>query len=70
MHRRPLRVAEADLNMTEAQLFARWIRACQELNLRYFHVYSGMMGQFGYPDLTIAGPGGVWFVELKSINGT
>ena len=60
----------ADINMTEAQLLARWISTCERLGFCWFHIYNGLICQFGLPDLIIAGPCGVWFVELKSVGAT
>jgi hypothetical protein len=64
------KVCAEDAAMTEAMLLAKIIRMCEELGLKYHHVYVGRVGQVGYVDLTIAGPGGLLLRELKSALGT
>jgi len=57
--------------MTEAQLQARMLARCRRMGLLVFHARDSRRSAGpGYPDLTIAGPGGVLWAELKSAGGT
>lgn len=55
--------------MKEIQYQRRVTETCNYLGLRYYHTYDSRMNVAGYPDLTIVGPGGVLFVELKADKG-
>lgn len=65
--------------MTEAEFQQRITDLCDTLGLTWTHFRpavekSGkwatpLSGRKGWPDLVIAGPGGVLFVELKTDNG-
>jgi len=56
--------------MTESDLQAEVIRMARDLRLAVFHSTDARRDiGAGYPDLTIVGPGGVAFVELKSASG-
>jgi hypothetical protein len=56
--------------MLESELQRQVIAQAQELNLRVFHSTDARrdVGP-GYPDLTIVGPGGIAFIELKTETG-
>ena len=68
--RAPEPIDPRDTLMTEAQLLSRCIGLAQWLGLKYFHSYSGLVCQVGYPDLTIAGPCGFIIRECKAAYGT
>lgn len=64
--------------MSEAELVDAIIELCMYLRLRVCHFRpaltakgyrTAIQGHSGYPDLTIAGPGGVLFREVKSDKG-
>lgn len=57
--------------MTEDELEAEMEALCPRLGLVYHHCRHSRRcrGAPGFPDLTIAGPRGVMFRELKSENG-
>lgn len=53
--------------MTEAMLQASILELARHHRLQAFHVYdSRRSAGVGFPDLCIAGPGGVVFAELKN----
>lgn len=53
--------------MTEAMLQSSVLELCRTYRLLAFHVYdSRRSAGIGFPDLCIAGPGGVVFAELKN----
>lgn len=49
----------------EAEFQTSVFELCAELDLRVFHAYNHPRNAAGYPDLTIAGPRGVIWAELK-----
>lgn len=56
--------------MSEAQYLNAVILFCRRLGLYVFHNYDGFrVTEPGFPDLVIAGPNGVIFVELKVRGG-
>lgn len=55
--------------MTEAQLQAAVLELCKLRGLLAYHVHDSRRSAAGFPDLVIAGPGGVIFRELKSEAG-
>jgi len=55
--------------MTERELDKHIARLCKDLALLRYHTFDSRQSTSGYPDLTIAGPGGVIFAELKSGTG-
>lgn len=65
--------------MTEQQLLDAVLDLCQLLQLRVMHIRPAKLGDrwltavntagIGYPDLTIAGPGGIAYRELKTDTG-
>ena len=57
--------------MSEAELLARVVLLMDELGLAWHHCYEPRCcgGSPGWPDLTIAGSGGIVFRELKSEDG-
>jgi len=56
--------------VTEAQLQARVIELAVWEGLAVFHCHNSLRSTGpGYPDLTIAGAGGMLFAELKSATG-
>jgi hypothetical protein len=50
-------------------LDARIRRFCDDLGLLRYHTHDARRSPRGYPDLTICGPGGVLFRELKTQRG-
>lgn len=57
--------------MREDQLQEAILELCKYLRLKVFHVYDSRKSAGpGFPDLVIAGPGGVVFAELKSEKGS
>jgi hypothetical protein len=56
--------------MTEKELDKNIRRLCADLGLHRYHVLDSRGSSAGFPDLVIAGPGGVIFAELKSARGT
>lgn len=67
------RIAPAAIPMdhawSEDDLQREVLGACRQLDLLAYHTHDSRRSQPGYPDLTIAGRGGVLFVELKSATG-
>lgn len=61
-----IRVRDA---MSEADLQAAVLAMCRWMGLLVYHTHDSRRSQPGYPDLTIAGPGGVIFRELKTARG-
>lgn len=55
--------------MTEAQLQASVLGLCRWAGVMAYHTHDSRRSQPGYPDLTIAGPKGVLFRELKTASG-
>jgi hypothetical protein len=55
--------------MTEADLQRAVIDLIRWLGLRYFHDNDARRNRAGFPDLVIAGAGGVAFRELKTAVG-
>lgn len=55
--------------MTEKQLLEQVLVTCTWLGLLAYHNHDSRRSQRGFPDLVIAGPGGVLWVELKSATG-
>lgn len=56
--------------MTEADYQKRITDLCDWLGLRWFHSGDSRRDSCaGYPDLTIVGPGGLIFAELKTERG-
>jgi hypothetical protein len=55
--------------MTERQLLGVVRDACRWSALLCYHTFDSRRSERGYPDLTIAGPRGVIFRELKSSTG-
>lgn len=55
--------------MTEAQFQQRITDYCDWLHLKWHHETDSRKSKKGFPDLVIAGPGGVVFAELKSAKG-
>jgi hypothetical protein len=56
--------------MTEAQLLAEVLRLAEMHGLNAFHVYDSRKATgTGYPDLTLVGPLGVLWAELKDQYG-
>jgi hypothetical protein len=57
------------LSITEADLQQAIVDLAQRLGLRTYHTYDSRRSDPGFPDLVIAGRGGVLFRELKSATG-
>lgn len=55
--------------MTEKQLLTRVREICAWMHLLVYHTHNSRRSEPGYPDLTIAGPGGVMWRELKTRRG-
>lgn len=55
--------------MKEVEWQQKVIETCNWLNLRVYHTYDSRRSNAGYPDLTIVGPRGVIFAELKTDKG-
>jgi len=55
--------------MTEAQFQQKVTDLCDWLGLKWHHETDSRKSKKGFPDLVIAGPGGVLFAELKSQKG-
>lgn len=55
--------------MTEAQLQQRITDYCDLLRLRWHHETDSRRSKAGYPDLSICGPGGFLFAEIKTDAG-
>jgi hypothetical protein len=56
--------------MTEKELQRLVMEICEEMDLTVFHSFDSRRDTgVGYPDLTILGPGGIIFAELKSDSG-
>jgi hypothetical protein len=55
--------------MTEKELDRHVRRLCTDLGLLRYHPMDSRGSSSGYPDLTVAGPNGVIFAELKSAVG-
>ncbi len=55
--------------MAEDTLLDLAVELCQTLGLDYYHPYNSERSVPGYPDLTITGPGGTLWRELKSSRG-
>lgn len=51
---------------SEADLQREVLNLCKMYGLLAYHTHDSRRSQPGYPDLTIVGPGGVLFVELKN----
>jgi hypothetical protein len=56
--------------MTEKELGRHIRKLARDLGLLAYHTADSRGSSAGYPDWTIAGPGGVLFAELKSARGT
>lgn len=54
---------------TEAQFQAHIIGICKALRLDWYHTHDSRRSVPGFPDLVIAGPGGILFAELKTLTG-
>lgn len=55
--------------MTEAQLQQAITDLCRYLALYVYHTHDSRRSARGFPDLVIAGPGGIAYRELKSDTG-
>lgn len=55
--------------MSEEELQAQITDRLNRLKLLWFHDVDPLKNRRGYPDLTIAGPGGTLFRELKTMTG-
>lgn len=55
--------------MTETQFQTRITDLCDYLGLKWHHEVDSRKSKRGWPDLVIAGPSGVLFVELKTETG-
>lgn len=55
--------------LSEAQLDSLVKDLCVALHLERYHTHDSRRSEPGYPDLTIVGPGGVMFRELKTQTG-
>ena len=55
--------------MSEAQWQQRITDTCDLLGLKWHHETDSRRSRKGFPDLVIAGPGGLIFAELKSQKG-
>lgn len=56
-------------HLTEAQFQRRVTDYCNLRGLRWHHEQDSRRSKAGYPDLTIAGPKGVVWLELKTEKG-
>lgn len=56
--------------MIEEQLLARVIRQAAALGILIYHSRDSRRSEPGFPDLVLAGDGGVLFAELKDSAGT
>lgn len=54
---------------SEKDFQAAVVALCAWLGLAVFHPYESRRSQPGYPDLTVVGPGGVLWRELKTTTG-
>lgn len=55
--------------MNESHWQQRITDLCDLLDLKWHHETDSRRSKSGFPDLVIAGPGGVMFVELKTDKG-
>lgn len=55
--------------MTERELQRAITDLCDWLNLAWYHTHDSRRSVAGFPDLVIAGPGGILYREIKSIGG-
>ncbi len=55
--------------MTERQLLDAVRDACRWSGLLVYHTYDSRRSEPGYPDVTVCGPRGVLFRELKAERG-
>lgn len=55
--------------LTEAQFQRQVTDLCDVLRLKWHHETDSRRTNPGWPDLTIVGPGGIVFLELKSAKG-
>ncbi len=55
--------------MTETELQSHLVKLCRDLGLGCYHTGYSLGSAPGYPDLTIVGPGGVLWWELKGPRG-
>lgn len=55
--------------MKEREWQAKVVETCNWLGLRHYHTFDSRRSVAGYPDLTVVGPYGVVFFELKSPKG-
>ncbi len=55
--------------VTEAELLSTVRDACRWSGLMCYHVFDSRRSERGYPDLTVCGPSGVLWRELKSGTG-
>src|SRR6266704_1815987 len=56
--------------MTEKELDKHVRKLCHDLGLAAYHTLDSRGSSAGFPDWTVAGPGGVLFAECKSARGT
>jgi hypothetical protein len=66
----PRTSARSSVRSTEEKDFQKKVTdLCDYLHLKWHHETDSRRSKKGFPDLLIAGPGGVLFVELKSAKG-
>ena len=66
----PRTSARSSTRRTEEAEFQRKVTdLCDYLHLKWHHETDSRRSKKGFPDLLIAGPGGVLFVELRSEKG-
>lgn len=57
------------LALAEVELLATVRDVCRALRLSCYHTHNSRRSEPGFPDLVIAGPGGILFRELKTATG-
>ena len=64
------RAKATDLVATEAELQAQVLQLARARGVLAYHTHDSRRSPAGFPDTTLAGPGGVAFLELKRAKGS